>query len=82
MASQEWIEIYRSYTSDELDTAISDLKQQETLFTQQSVGSKSFSKDLRELRDKLHAAERVRNERSQSAANQGFGIPDFSNVRF
>jgi hypothetical protein len=82
MASQEWIEIYRSYSSAELDKAISDLKEQESLFTEQSIGSKSFAKDLRELREKLHAAIRVKSERSQSPETKSWGIPDFSQARF
>ncbi len=82
MASSEWQEIYRSYTSDELAAAITALKEQESLFSAQQVGSKSYTKDLRELRDKLHAAVRVQNERSLSPAHKNYGTTNFGGLSF
>ncbi len=78
MASPEWIEIFRSYTQDELFAHVAKLKQNISVFSQQAVGSKSFTRDLNELRSQLAAAVRVQNERSQgSRVNQSVGVTDF-----
>lgn len=77
MASQEWIEIYREYDGDALNKAIADLQKQESIFSSQGMGSKNFTRDLRELRDKLHAATRARRERN-NANKPSSGSADFS----
>ena len=86
--SPEWIEIYKSYTSDELDVAISTLKKQledASGITAQGAGSKNYSRDLIHLQNRLHAAVRVRNLKTTS--NQGgrqagsWGVMDFSKLR-
>ena len=81
MASPEWLEIFRSYTPQELADQIATLKRQVSVFTQQSVGGKSYVKDLAELRGQLSAAVRVQNERGQPAdENYGVGVTDFSRI--
>lgn len=80
MASPEWLEIFRSYTPEELAAQIVDLKKQVSVFTSQQVGSKSYTKDLGELRGQLSAAIRVQKERANPRGNPGFGITDFSKV--
>jgi len=79
MASQEWIEIYRSYSGDELDDEIDSLKQQLSIFSSQSVGSKSFTRDLETLKNRLHAATRVKKEMGQPDVGSS-GVTDFSGV--
>ncbi len=79
MASLEWMEIYRSYTSADIDTEITMLRSQATLYTQQSAGEKSYAKDLVMVQNRLQAAVRVRNERNNRYRNPSTGVPDFSN---
>ncbi len=76
------METFRSYSTEELDTEIAELKRQKSLFSSQNIGSKSYTKDLRELRDQLQAAIRVKNERSQGPCARSFGTTDFSHARF
>jgi hypothetical protein len=45
MASAEWVEIYGGYAPDELDAEPAALKEQQQLYTSQSVGSKSYTFD-------------------------------------
>ena len=80
MASTEWLEIFRSYTPTELAAQVTDLKKQISVFTSQTVGQKSYTKDLTELRGQLSAAIRVQNERAHPKDNPGFGITDFSGI--
>ena len=79
MASLEWMEIYRSDTPEALAAEIVMLRQQATLYTQQSVGDKSYAKDLLMVQNRLQAAIRVRNERANRYRNPYIGTPDFSN---
>ncbi len=79
MASPEWLEIFRSYAPDELAAHVGTLKRQISVFTQQAVGSKSYVKDLRELKEQLSAAVRVQKERAQPG-NPAVGITDFSRL--
>jgi len=82
MASPEWLEIFRSYTPDELAAQVAALKAQVSVFSQQAIGQKSYTKDLNELRGQLSAAIRVQNERSQpSDSNPCVGTMDFGNCR-
>jgi len=72
------MEIYRSYSGIELANEITLLKKQATLYTAQTLGDKSHTKDLQLVTNRLHAATRVRNEvRFRGAPN--FAAPDFSN---
>lgn len=78
MASLEWMEIYRTYTPAELDAEITALKGQATLYTSQTMGEKSYAKDLVMVQNRLQAAVRVRNERNHRYSNPAYGVPDFS----
>jgi hypothetical protein len=78
MASLEWMEIYRTYSPAELDAEIIALKGQATLYTSQTMGEKSYAKDLVMVQNRLQAAVRVRNERSSRYTNPSYGVPDFS----
>ena len=69
MASPEWMEIYRSYSPADLAAAIVTLRSQATLYSQQAMGNKSYSKDLAEVKNRLHAATRVTNERANANPN-------------
>ena len=77
MASTEWMEIYRSYSPEELESEITMLKNQATLYTSQQVGEKSHTKDLLSVQNRLHAAIRVRNER-RFLHTPSWSVPDFS----
>ncbi len=79
MSSTRWQEIYRSYDADELAAEITRLKTQATLYTQQTFGDKSYTKDLVQIEERLHAAIRVRNER-RNACDSGSMIADFSQI--
>lgn len=79
MASSEWMEIYRAYTPEEIETEITTLKNQATLYTQQTSGEKSYTKDLIMVQNRLQAAIRIRNERTIGARRPAVAFPDFSN---
>lgn len=85
MASSEWIEIYRSYSAEELAEEIADLKLQlkrASGINSQGIGSKSYQRDLLHLQNRLHAAIRVQrlgSITSQRDSNM-WGIPDASGV--
>ncbi len=66
MADASWIEIYSSYTGEELAAEIVQLKGELTIYRTQSVGSKSFERDLESLKNRLHAAVRARNEKNNA----------------
>lgn len=53
MAASDWVEIYRSYDPVQLATEVEDLKRQKSVFTSQTVGGKSYVKDLKALQDQL-----------------------------
>lgn len=78
MASSEWMEIYRAYTPAEIENEITNLKREATLYTQQTSGEKSYTKELRLVQDRLQAAIRVRNEHTIGARRPSVAIPDFS----
>lgn len=82
----DWIFIYRSYTTAELQTELTTVKEEQSVFTQQSQGSKSFARDIRELRDKLFAITYVLRERGaitpvKPSINIGEGVVDFSAIQ-
>jgi|APCry1669189000_1035189.scaffolds.fasta_scaffold46409_2 hypothetical protein len=79
MASSEWMEIYRSYTPEEIENEITGLKKEATLYTQQTSGEKSYTKELRLVQDRLQAAIRIRNERTLGARRPSVAFPNFSN---
>lgn len=53
VATSDWQEICRSWTAEELSAEESKLKGQITAFNQQSLGARSWTVDLKELRDRL-----------------------------
>jgi len=79
MSSNRWQEIYRSYTGEELEAEIAEMKKQATFYTAQSFGDKSYQKDLANVEERLHAGIRVRNERRFSNLSN-VGIPDFGGL--
>lgn len=79
MAAEQWMEIYRAYTGAELVTEITTLQKDVAGgFSSQGSGSVQHQRDLQELRDRLQAAVRVKNER----ANRNGGNPMKGRVRF
>jgi len=80
MGSPEWMEVYRTYTGEELSTEIAALKKQKSVYSGQNIGAKGYTKDLHELMNQLHAAVRVQNERTHQGDGSS-GTVDFSQVR-
>jgi hypothetical protein len=81
MAASDWVEIYATYTEADLWAEVEELKKHAAPLSSQSVGNKSFTKDLREVRDRLQAAVRVLRARS-SRAEDFTAVADFSGVTF
>lgn len=86
--SPDWIEIYKTYTGDELAAEITSLKNAISAasgITAQGVGSKNYARDLNHLTSRLAAAVRVQNLRTSSAIGPRlsghWGVPDFSSTR-
>ena len=75
--STDWLEIYRDYSGEELDAEITRMKQEATVYLSQNIADKSYQKSLDEVRNRLHAAIRVRNER-RNRDMPNWGVPDFS----
>lgn len=75
----EWVETFRSWTAEELAAHIVSLKGQLSIFSSQGVGSKSFTRDLAELRTQLSAATRAMTEKNQTNVGSS-GVTDFSCV--
>lgn len=68
MAAPEWIEIFRdAYSAAELDARIAELKKEISVYSAQAVGQKNYQKDLKELKDQLSAAVRVKMQRAGKA---------------
>ena len=84
MAAEQWMEIYRSYDSSELNTEIEQLRKDVAGgFTSQGSGSVQHTRDLQELRDRLQAATRVKNERAnRNGGNPMKGRVDFGRNRW
>jgi hypothetical protein len=79
MAYTDHLEVYQSFSSEELTAEIVRLKTERKGFMSQAAGSKSYTQDLRRIDDMLRAAVRVQNERSggrTSASSRG--TVDFS----
>lgn len=72
-----WLETYKSYDGDELQDRIDELKSQISVFSSQGIGSKTFTRDLGELRDQLAAATRAKRELGQPNVGNS-GTTDFS----
>lgn len=83
MSMTSWLEIYRSYTSQELSDEMVTLRASlKGGFVSQGSGSVQHAKDLTELRDRLQAATRVFNQRSgNNSGGMRVGKVDFSGTR-
>jgi hypothetical protein len=80
MTSQEWLEWYRNeYTADELQDEVDSLKEQLSIFASQSVGSKSFTRDLEALKQRCNAASRAKLEKGKINVGNS-GVTDYSRV--
>jgi hypothetical protein len=78
MAKDDWIEIYGTYTAEELATEMADLKKSlKGSYAAQGHGNTSHQRDLGELRDRLAAAARIANRKSEGGAMR-VGQVDFS----
>ncbi len=63
MPYTDHLEVYQSFSAEELTAEITRLKTERKGFVSQSAGSKSYQQDLRRIDDMLRAAVRVQNER-------------------
>jgi hypothetical protein len=74
----DWLVIYRAYTSEELAEEIIFLRTElRNPYSAQGLGSQSAQRDLRGLRDRLSAAVLVREERGGARVIQD-SVVDFS----
>ncbi len=80
MASPQWLEIYQSYSADELTAEIIALKARNTGFVSQgSPTGKNYQADLNEMREQLSAAVRVQTEMGGGGQPRS-GVVDFSRM--
>ena len=76
MAYTDYLEVYQSFSTEELAEEVTRLKVSRKGYLSQSAGSKSYTQDLRRVDDMLRAAVRVQNERSHASSSQR-GTVDF-----
>ena len=86
MAYTDYLLRFRAMSSADLAVKQAALEAKDTILSQQSMGSKAFTRDLRLLQDQLNAIAYVLKERSATTIikpiiNHGIGITDFSEVR-
>ncbi len=78
MAASDWIEIYRSYTTDELNAEILKLKADlDGGFTSQQSGGTGHTRDTADLSARLKAATRVKEQKAGRGPVRR-GVVDFS----
>jgi hypothetical protein len=76
----DWLIIYRSYSVEELAAEIIFLKEEmKNPYSAQGLGSQSAQRDLRQLRERLSAATRVRAEQNGVRAIRD-SVADFSHT--
>ena len=83
MASNDWLEIYRSFTPDQLvaeKTRLLELITAREGITSIGYGTKQWQFSIDELRNKLQSVVRIQNERSASRPASS-GVIDYSRVR-
>lgn len=85
MAYTDYLLRYRQKETAWLLAKQAELEAQETIFTQQSMGNTSMTRDLRLLQDQLTAIAYVLRERGavtieKARLNVGVGVTDFSNI--
>lgn len=83
MAMTDHLLRFRQKTTEELQTLQAALEAQQAGFTAQSMGTKSYQRDMRRLDDMLNAIAFVLRERGaiviqKPPVNYGKGITDFS----
>lgn len=86
MAMNDHLLRFRQKTTVDLQALQAKLEAQDDAFQQQSMGTKSFTKDLRYIADQLNAIAYVLRERGTiaivpPAINIGVGVTDFSQVK-
>jgi len=87
MATSDHTLRFRQDSTESLITLKASLIAKESVFSQQAMGSKSFTRDLRFMADQINAICFVLAERGYTVhptaptANYGAGICDFSNVQ-
>ena len=78
MAVTDWVEIYRTYEPGELAAEIEQLKKDlRGGFGSQNSGGTGHTRDVAELRTRLQAASRVREE-GRGGRQPRRGVVDFS----
>lgn len=78
---EDWLIIYRGYTSAELADEITWLRTQvRNPFNAQTEGSRSYARSTAEMRDRLSAATQVTAENAQVNTFVRHGTADFSGV--
>jgi hypothetical protein len=84
MAAENWMEIYRSYDTVELEAEVVQLKKDlRGSLSAQGAGSLSHQRDVNMLESRLQAATRVRNERRNRGMGNGLkGQVDFRGGRW
>jgi len=85
MAYSDFLLRYRQKTTEWLLAKQEELEEQETIFSQQSMGNTSMTRDLRLLQDQLTAIAYVLQERGaapivKAPLNRFVGIADFSRI--
>jgi hypothetical protein len=74
----DWLIIYRAYSDEELAAEIIFLREEsKNPYSAQGLGSQSAQRDLRELKNRLSAALRVRSERGGERTIRD-SVADFS----
>jgi hypothetical protein len=68
MAYTDHLEVYQSFSTEELTEEVTRLKTARKGYLSQSAGSKAYTQDLRRVDDMLRAAVRVQNERGSSVS--------------
>ncbi len=86
VALQDYLLRFRMLTNDQLVAKQAALESQETFFSQQGMGSKSMTRDLRLLQDQLNAIAFVLRERGTTTVtpikqNPCIGHVDFSEIQ-
>lgn len=85
MAMSDYLLRFRQLTTQELQDKRTALEARDNEFSAQSMGTKSFQRDLRMLQDQLNAIAFVLRERNglviiKPPINYGVGVTDFSDV--
>jgi hypothetical protein len=80
MADGSWLLIFRSFDTGDLLDKRDALIASMTTLSSQAVGSKSFTRDLRELKDQLEAIIFVLNERGTLCGYPKSLVFDFSDT--